>query len=659
MKKHIKRVITALLCATILLPANVQGTIHTVQAEEKISENALYAAPAGNGSGLKDSPMDLEKALTTVKAGQTIYLLEGTYKFNKTITIAEDNSGTAGNYKNLRAYPGAEVVFDFADQPFGQRGVILDGSYWHLYGITICNAGDNGMLLAGDYNLIEMCVFDGNQDTGLQLSRNNTSYSKVEQWPSYNYILNCTSRNNSDLDGEDADGFAPKLTCGQGNVFDGCLAYNNVDDGWDCYAKSATGPIGVVTLINCIAFRNGQTEDGEFTADSDGNGFKLGGGGIATPHIVINCLAFENKNCGFTDNNNPEALTLINCTAFNNNGSRKKAEFNVYRCKNANAVNVLAYNGVKNKNKFQNMSANYVIYAADTDWYEVTSYGSFDTQNSATRGIKTTNGLTAADFLVTEAPALGMDFHTLWREADGSLNTLGYAMVAPDSDYAGFSTDGGAAGARFGAGAEFVTPENVTELRRAAIVGEAPQGTVIPVPTATSTPVPTATSTPVPIATSTPVPTATSTPVPTATSTPVPTATSTPVPTVTSTPVPTATSTPAPTATSTPIPTATSTPEPTATSTPMPTATSTPVPTATSTPVPTATSTPAPTEDTAQEEPPTSVPAKNQEAEEENEALKVVLEQKNTTILILCAALSVTIIALAAVTIVLIFKNAK
>lgn len=617
MKKHIKRMKTALLCAallcaallcaTILLPANVHGTIHAVQAEEKISENALYAAPGGNGSGLKDSPMDLEKALTTVMAGQTIYLLEGTYKFNKTITIAENNSGTAGNYKNLRAYPGAEVVFDFADQPFGQRGVILDGSYWHVYGITICNAGDNGMLLAGDYNIIEMCVFDGNQDTGLQLSRNNTSYNKVEQWPSYNYILNCTSRNNSDPDGEDADGFAPKLTCGQGNVFDGCLAYNNVDDGWDCYAKSATGPIGVVTLINCIAFRNGQTEDGEFTADSDGNGFKLGGGGIATPHIVINCLAFENKNCGFTDNNNPEALALINCTAFNNNQAQKKADYNVYRCKNANAINLVAYNGVKNKNTFQNMSANYILYASGNDWYQVTSYGPFDTKNSATKGTKISNGLTAGDFVETEAPALGTDFHTLWREADGSLNTLGYAMIAPDSDYAGFSTDGGAAGARFGAGAEFVTPENVAEMKRAAIAGEVPAGVSIPMPK----------------------------------------------PTVTSTPMPTATSAP------TPVPTATSTPVPTETSTPEPTATSTPVPTATSTPVPTATSTPVPTEDAAQEEPLTSVPDKDQEAEEENEVLKTVLEQKDTTILILCVALSVTIIALAAVTIVLIFKNAK
>ena len=339
MKNLCKRFATVVLCAVCLLIALYPNNLYTIHAET-ITENAIYVAPNASGTGSESNPMNLEQAIDTIAAGQTIYLLEGTYQLSETITIAESNSGQAGLYKTLSAYPGAEVVLDFSLQVFGKRGIILEGSFWHFYGITISHAGDNGMLLAGDNNIIELCVFDGNKDSGLQLSRNNGSYTKPSQWPSNNYILNCTSRNNSDPDGEDADGFAPKLTCGEGNVFDGCLAYNNVDDGWDFYANSATGPIGVVTLINCIAFRNGQTEEGVFTPNSDGNGFKLGGGGIGTPHVVINCLAFENKNCGFTDNNNPSAISLINCTAFNNNGSGKKADFNVYRCKNANAVNL-------------------------------------------------------------------------------------------------------------------------------------------------------------------------------------------------------------------------------------------------------------------------------------------------------------------------------
>ena len=481
----------AVICSMLVLSA-APGNLYTVFAEQ-IEGNAIYVAPGATGSGAEHSPRDLEKAIDVVAAGQTIYLLEGVYEYSDTILIAESNSGTKEQYKTLRAYPGAEVVLDFSGQALGKRGIILEGSYWHFYGITICNAGDNGMLLAGDYNRIELCVFDGNRDTGLQLSRNNGKYNKVEQWPSYNYILNCTSRNNSDPTGENADGFAPKLTCGEGNVFDGCLAYNNVDDGWDCYAKSATGPIGVVTIINSIAFRNGQTEEGVFTPESDGNGFKLGGGGIGTPHVVINCLAFENKNCGFTDNNNPSALSMINCTAFNNNGAGKKADFNVYRCKNANAVNILAYNATKNKNKFQNMSAEFVIYPADKDWYRVETYGPFDTTDSSKKGTKTDTGLTAADFLVTQAPELGTDFHVFWREADGSLDTLGYAMLSANSAYADFASDGGACGARIAAGAEFVTPDNAMFIKSMAIEGSAavpavPESAVTMVPTATPEP---------------------------------------------------------------------------------------------------------------------------------------------------------------------------
>ncbi|UKI49487.1 MAG: hypothetical protein L6U99_12615 [Clostridium sp.] len=40
----------------------------------------------------------------------------------------------------------------------------------------------------------------------------------IETWPANNLILNCTPFNNSDATGENADGFAAKLTCGN-NIF--------------------------------------------------------------------------------------------------------------------------------------------------------------------------------------------------------------------------------------------------------------------------------------------------------------------------------------------------------------------------------------------------------------------------------------------------------
>lgn len=73
-----------------------------------------------------------------------------------------------------------------------------------------------------------------NKDTGLQLSRYNSSYDDISQWPSNNLIQDCYSHSNYDTDdGEDADGFASKLTSGEGNKFIRCVAKYNVDDGWD------------------------------------------------------------------------------------------------------------------------------------------------------------------------------------------------------------------------------------------------------------------------------------------------------------------------------------------------------------------------------------------------------------------------------------------
>lgn len=194
------------------------------------------------------------------KQSITIYLLGGTYKLDKTIMIEEANSGNSGSFKTIMAYPGDEVIWDFSAMAIADanRGVVLDGSYWYFKGFEIKGAGDNGMLLSGDNNIIEMMVFNDNQDTGLQISRYQSAYNTIAQWPSNNLILNCTSKNNCDNKSmENADGFAAKLTCGEGNVFDGCMAYNNSDDGWDLFAKSETGPIGVVTRcqLYCIQKR--------------------------------------------------------------------------------------------------------------------------------------------------------------------------------------------------------------------------------------------------------------------------------------------------------------------------------------------------------------------------------------------------------------------
>lgn len=287
------------------------------------AQTVLYVSPTGSASNSGTSisaPTTLANALATVTAGGTIYMRGGTYSFTSTIVIAESNSGTASANKNLFAYGNEVPIISFAGMAIStsNRGIVLDGSYWHFKGIIIESAGDNGMLLSGDNNTIESCIFRKNADSGLQLSRYNTSYTTISQWPSNNLIVSCEAYDNKDPDNEDADGFAAKLTSGTGNVFRNCVSHHNIDDGWDLYTKSDTGPIGAVTLEGCISHDNGILTDGSTSGNGDKNGFKLGGEDIAVNHIVRRCVAFNNGHHGFTYNSNPGTIEVTNCTSYNN-----------------------------------------------------------------------------------------------------------------------------------------------------------------------------------------------------------------------------------------------------------------------------------------------------------------------------------------------------
>ena len=421
--------------------------------------NVIYASPNGGGDGKSyGSPTDVLTAIESVPAGGYIYLLEGTYKYDTTIKIEENNAGSAGNYKTIAAYPDADVKFDFSGETVSNSsyGFVLDGSYWHFYGFEIANAGDNGMLLSGDNNIIEKMLFDGNQDTGLQISRSNGNYNTIAEWPTNNLVKNCTSRNNcDDATMENADGFAAKLTCGEGNVFDGCISYNNSDDGWDLYAKEATGPIGVVTIRNCIAFRNGFTESGKGYGDCDGNGFKLGGGGVGTRHIVENCLAFENLNCGFTDNNNPKFGDMSNCTAYNNGiGGKGKGNYFVYRNDTSSTLNNIMsyYNtgkvsktnaaGIKlASDKFVGFMQNSVYFNNNGNYYSIKN------KTSIASGDKTGDVVKPADsdFVSLSVAAMGTDFHKVWRTGSGAPSPAGFAETTSNGTYGtvGYKMSGG------------------------------------------------------------------------------------------------------------------------------------------------------------------------------------------------------------------------
>jgi uncharacterized repeat protein (TIGR02543 family) len=329
----------------------------------------LYVSPSGSASNSGTSisaPTTLANALATVTAGGTIYMRGGTYNFTSTIVIAESNSGTASATKKVFAYGSEVPVISFAGMAIAtsNRGIVLDGSYWHFRGIIIESAGDNGMLLSGDNNTIERCIFRRNADSGLQLSRYNTSYTSISQWPSNNLILNCEAYDNKDPDSEDADGFAAKLTSGNGNVFRNCVSHHNIDDGWDLYTKTDTGPIGAVTLDGCIAHDNGILTDGSTSGNGDKNGFKLGGEDISVNHIVRRCVAFDNGKHGFTYNRNLGTIEMTNNTErnFNFDGGTSVFKNNVSYLSGSNDRIIGTATA---PNSFQGAAGGFTVTAAD------------------------------------------------------------------------------------------------------------------------------------------------------------------------------------------------------------------------------------------------------------------------------------------------------
>ena len=296
-------------------PVSAEMEFSYVTTFKKLSE--IYVSPIGSprGLGTKEKPLSLAAAVQYVQPGQTIVLQEGTYNFVEPLRIPHGMDGTADAMIRMIADPAAasRPVLDFKGM---SAGIIHGGDYWYFEGFDVTGTmnGQKGFQVSGHYNTLNNIHTYRNGNSGIQISRYAGS-DPVSEWPSYNLILNCTSYENADAGYEDADGFAAKLTCGEGNVFDGCVAYHNADDGFDLYAKIETGPIGKVTIRNCVAYLNGILPDG--TIGGNGNGFKMGGSNMPGGHVLLDSYAFFNRSKGIDANSCPD-ITVENCVSYNN-----------------------------------------------------------------------------------------------------------------------------------------------------------------------------------------------------------------------------------------------------------------------------------------------------------------------------------------------------
>jgi hypothetical protein len=382
-------------------------------------------------------------AINKAVAGDTIYVRGGTYNLTSTLSIGSGKSGTAANPYSMLAFPGESPVLDFRGETYsasnaGQKGVSLNGSYWHIKGLTIQYAADNGIAIAGSNNTIEQVVSRQNQDSGFIISGSNQ--------PSNNLLLNCDSYGNFDYGalGENADGFAVKFRgLGPGNVISGARSYDNADDGFDFW-QAEHG----VTVLNSWSFHNGVAATFNNVAGfvGDGNGIKLGHD--SSTHLLENMLIWGNVANGVDVNGNATQLegdpptithgvTVYNVTSAMNGG--KNFQFD----ENPTTASPPTTHTLRNNVSY---SGSTTVVAGNT-----ADHNTF----AGPAGSPAALGVTAADFLSTAVPVTSWDnFHPAGtggdrsgtttpvyatgaavgpRQADGSLPAIDFLKLAPGS----------------------------------------------------------------------------------------------------------------------------------------------------------------------------------------------------------------------------------
>ncbi|MDE7267985.1 MAG: fibronectin type III domain-containing protein, partial [Lachnospiraceae bacterium] len=449
----------------------------------------IYVSQYGRSTniGTKESPLDIYTAVKYAQPGQTILLAGGRYKLSKTLQTPRGVDGepaerdekgkpikekeTYNNYIKMMAEdPENRPVLDFMGLV---PAVVTVGDFWYFKNIDVtrCKDGEKGIQVSSSY-----CVFDRvdtykNGSTGLQISRL-ASQDTYQDWPSDNLILNCNSYLNVDSGYEDADGFAAKLTSGSNNVFDGCIAAFNADDGWDLFAKVQSGSIGAVTIKNSIAYRNGYVlekngEEGNFDefgklrkGKGNGNGFKMGGDGLQggsiydddynenasvrkSGHKIYNSLAFYNKMKGFDSNSCPN-VKAYNCVSFNNEG----ANFGfTSAAKNPNTdfvlENVISFRTEATTDK-NNDSVAGTGTQSKSKWFNKTTYLMQTKKSSVSENTDGTR-VKASDFVSLEYKSLDCVDLKYWRKEDGTVDTHGFLTVSPDSQLLANPSMGGTA----------------------------------------------------------------------------------------------------------------------------------------------------------------------------------------------------------------------
>ena len=417
MKNMLKILLCLLMC---LLWTESSATVYYVAVDGKDDQ-----------SGTREFPLaSIQKAQEYASPGDTVYIRGGEYILTEDdisrthqnlfacITFL-DKSGTPGNPIRYWAYPGENPVFDHsAVIPADKRnvGIYVTADYIHIKGldikgiqVSITTHTESYCIYSwGNHNIFEELRLHDGQGTGLRHRKGGN-----------NLFLNCDSYNNHDYTSEggrggNTDGFGcHPHSGGRGNVFRGCRAWFNSDDGYDLI-----GAMEEVVIENCWAMYAGYSTG--FASLGDGNGFKAGGHATLTVeqlpnpiprHTVKFSLAVGNKASGFYANHHIWGIDW-----YNNSSYRNQYNYNMLNRLPDNKTDVPGYDHVLKNNLGHNGGTE--IRSIDYDQCD-NSHNYFD-----------------LDLTVSDDDFISLDEALLVgpREADGSLPDVDFMKLSPGSD---------------------------------------------------------------------------------------------------------------------------------------------------------------------------------------------------------------------------------
>jgi len=247
----------------------------------------------------------LESAVANATAGTVIQVRAGTY--TPAATLKSTANGTSSARITLQAYGTEKVKIDGSKLPAGQWLAGIYGDYWTVQNLTFQSSPAQGFVATSSVGgIFKNLVTANNGDSGFTLRGDGTTNNLVQNLDSYgNY--------DAAGHGQNADGIAIKFGSGTGNKVTGARLYNNSDDGLDLWQFSSP-----VTIEHSWAFGNGKNRWNDSAFEGNGNGFKLGGGGVSVAHVVNDNAAWDNTLNGFTENSNTGAIILNRNTAYAN-----------------------------------------------------------------------------------------------------------------------------------------------------------------------------------------------------------------------------------------------------------------------------------------------------------------------------------------------------